>query len=93
MYIFKLFLIVDISRCEYNSTFNYLLTIDCTVGTNLHTDDWIISKTTFEREWSTHFNDVKIPATNRFSKCQTFERLKQLINSGNIVVGHTLHQE
>ncbi len=37
--------------------------------------------------------DVKIPATNRFSKCQTCERLKKMIHSGNIEVGHDLSQE
>jgi hypothetical protein len=62
-------------------------------GTSIHSDDWIISKSTLERVWSTYFSDVKIPATNRFSKCQTCERLKKMIHSGNIEVGHDLSQE
>ena len=63
------------------------------IGTSLHYDDWSVSKSTLERVWSSNFSDVKIPATNRFSKCQTCERLKKMIFSGNIEQGHELSQE
>ena len=63
------------------------------LGTNLHNDDWRVSKSTLQRVWSTYFSDVKIPATNRFSKCQTCERLKKMIHSGKIEEGHELSQE
>jgi hypothetical protein len=63
------------------------------LGTNLHTDDWKVSKSTLERVWTTFLIVVKIPATNRFSKCQTCERLKKMINSGNIEVGHEVSKE
>ncbi len=37
-----------------------------------------------------HFQDVKILATNRFSKCEHCERLKKMINTGDIEAGHNL---
>ena len=70
-----------------------MFSIHVFVGTNLHTDDWSISKSTLKRVWSTHFFDAKIPATNRFSKCQTCEILKKMIYFVNIEVGHNLSQE
>ena len=62
------------------------------VGKDLEPEDWIVSKSTLERVWSTYFSDVKIPATDRFSKCQTCERLKKMIHSGKVEVGHNLSQ-
>jgi hypothetical protein len=46
-----------------------------------------------DRVWSTSFLDVKIPATNRFSKCETCERLKRMINTGEVQAGHNLTTE
>ena len=63
------------------------------LGTDLHTDDWKVSKSTLERVWTTYFTDVQIPTTNRFSKCQPCERLTKMILSGNIEVGHELSKE
>ena len=63
------------------------------LGSNLHTDDCQVSRSTLKRVWSTHFYDVKIPATNRFSKCQTCERLNKMIHSGKIEEGHKLSNE
>jgi hypothetical protein len=40
-----------------------------------------------------YFLDVKIPATNRFSKCETCERLKAMVNTGNIESGHNFTNE
>ena len=40
-----------------------------------------------------YFQDVKIPATNRFSKCEHCERLKKMINTGDIEAGHNLSTE
>ena len=40
-----------------------------------------------------YFSDVKIPATNRFSKCETCERLKAMVNTGNIESGHNFTNE
>jgi hypothetical protein len=40
-----------------------------------------------------YFQDVKIPATNRFSKCEHCERLKKMINTGDIEGGYTLSTE
>jgi hypothetical protein len=40
-----------------------------------------------------HFSDVNIPTTNRFSKCQTCERLKKMIHSGNIEECHEVSEE
>jgi hypothetical protein len=40
-----------------------------------------------------YFQDVKIPATNRFSKCEHCERLKKMINTGDIEAGHNLSPE
>ena len=63
------------------------------LGTNLHTDDGKVSKSTLERVWTTHITAVKIPATTRFSKCRTCERLKKMTHSGNIEVIHELSKE
>jgi len=70
-----------------------MFSIHVFLGTTLHTDDWGVRNLTLEMVWSTYFSDVKIPATNRFSKCQTCEMLKKMINSENIEVGHELSQE
>jgi len=70
-----------------------MFSIHVFLGTTLHTDDWSVSKLTLERVWSTYFSDVKIPATNRCSKCQTCERLKKIIHSRNIEVGHEFSKE
>ena len=67
--------------------------INIFLGTNLHTDDWKVSKSTLERVCTTQFTNVKIPRTKRFLKCQTCERLKKMIHSGNIEVGHELSKE
>ena len=40
-----------------------------------------------------YFQNVKIPATNRFSKCEHCERLKKIINTGDIEAGHNLSTE
>ena len=40
-----------------------------------------------------YFQDVKIPATNRFSKCEHCERLKKMINTGDIEAGQNLSPE
>jgi hypothetical protein len=40
-----------------------------------------------------YFQDVKIPATNCFSKCEHCERLKKMINTGDIEAGHNLSIE
>jgi len=63
------------------------------LGSNLHNDDWQVSRSTLERVWPTHFSDVKIPVTNRFSECQTRERLKKMTHSGKIEEGHELSNE
>jgi glutaredoxin len=39
------------------------------------------------------FANVKIPATNRFSKCEHCERLKKMLHTGNIEEGHDLNKE
>jgi len=70
-----------------------MFSIHIFLGTNLHTDDYSVSKSTLERVWSKYFFDVKKPETNRFSKCKTCERLKKMIHYGNIEVGHELSQE
>ena len=70
-----------------------MFSIHTFLGTNLHTDGRSISKSTLERVVSTHFFDVKITATNRFSKFQTCERLKKMVHFGNIEVGHELSHE
>ena len=40
-----------------------------------------------------YFQDVKIPTTNRFSKCEHCERLKKMINTRDIEAGHNLSSE
>ena len=55
--------------------------------------DWDVSRSTLERTWAINFRDVKIPATNRFSKCQTCERLKKMLHTRNIEAGHDLREE
>ena len=60
---------------------------------SLLVEDWVVSKATIDRVWSAHFPDVRIPATNRFSKCQDCERLKKMINSGDVESGHKLSPE
>ncbi len=56
--------------------------------------DWNVnSRSTFDRVWSTSFPDVKIPASNRFSKCETCERLKRMIHTGEIEAGHNMKPE
>jgi len=52
-----------------------------------------VSRSTLERTWAIYFSDVKIPATIRFSKCETCERLKKMLhNKGNIEAGHDLRE-
>ena len=52
-----------------------------------------MSRSTLERIWSTYFDDVKIPASNRFSKCEHCERLKKMIHTGAIEAGHNLSKD
>ena len=40
-----------------------------------------------------YFQDVEIPATNRFLKCEHCERLKKMINTGDIEACHNLITE
>ena len=56
-------------------------------------EDWTVSRSTLDRVWEEHFPDVKIPASNRFSKREHCERLKKMINTGDIVAGHNLSPE
>ena len=60
---------------------------------SLLVQDLTVSRSTLERIWSMYFQDVKIPATNRFSKCEHCERLKKMINTGDIEAGHNLSPE
>ena len=60
---------------------------------SLLVQDWAVSRSTLERIWSMHFQDIKIPATNRFSKCEHCERLRKMINTGDIEAGHNLSSE
>jgi hypothetical protein len=66
----------------------YVITVS-----SLLVEDWVASKSTLERVWSAHFLDVRIPITNRFSKCQDYERLEKTINSGDVESGHNLGSE
>ena len=61
----------------------------------LHPDliEWNVSKSTLDRVWSVSFPDVKIPATNRFSKCEICERLKKMLHTRNIEDDHNLSQQ
>ena len=54
---------------------------------------WNASRSTLERRWAIYFSDVKIPATDRFSKCESCESLKKMLHTGNIEVGHDLKEE
>ena len=72
-----------------NNSYIFLLFI---LG-SLLVEDWAASKSTLERVWSAHFPDVRIPVTNRFSKCQDCERLKKMIHSGDVEAGHNLSPE
>ena len=55
--------------------------------------DWNVSRSTLERTWAIYFLDVKIPATNRFYKCETCERLKKMLHTGNMEASHDLKEE
>ncbi len=52
--------------------------------------DWTVSRSTLERIWSLYFQDVKIPATHRFYKCKDCDRLKKMINTGDIEADNNL---
>jgi hypothetical protein len=55
--------------------------------------DCNVSWSTLERTWAIYFTDVKIPATNRFSKCENCERLKKMLHTRNVEVGHDLREK
>ena len=78
----------DISEEIYNLSLFYVIFVG-----SLLVEDWVVSKATIDRVWSAHFFGVRIPATNRFSKCQDCERLKKMINSGDVESGHKLSPE
>ena len=40
-----------------------------------------------------YFQDVKIPATNCFSKCEHCKGIKKMINTGDIEAGHNVSME
>jgi hypothetical protein len=53
--------------------------------------DWIVRRSTLlERIWSSFLADVKIPATNRFSKYENCKKLKKMLHTGNISACHHL---
>jgi hypothetical protein len=54
---------------------------------------WNVSGSTLERTWAITFSDVKIPAINRFSKCEISEGLNKMLDIGNIKAGHDLREE
>ena len=54
---------------------------------------WNVCRSTREQTWAIKFSDVKIPATNRFPKCETCERLQKMLHTYNIEAGHDLREE
>ena len=52
-----------------------------------------VSRSTLEQTRAIYFSDVKIPATNRFSKCETCEMLKKMLHAANIEASHDLREE
>jgi hypothetical protein len=51
-----------------------------------------VSRYTLKRTWAIYFPGVKIPETNRFSKCELCERLKKILHTGNIEASHDLKE-
>ena len=66
----------------------------CSLSGSLLVKDWNVSRSTLERAWAINFPDVKIPATNRFSKCEHCERLNEkMLHACNIAADHDLKEE
>ena len=65
----------------------------CSLLGSLLVKDLNFRRSTLEQTWAINFPDVKIPATNSFSKCEYYGRLKKMLHTSNIEAGHDLKEE